>query len=432
MLKLITTISLFLFSFSVFAEKLTIVSVNNGDMVRMQKLASDFTKKNPGIELDFQFMEENVLRQKVTLDITNKGGAYDIMTIGMYEAPMWGEKGWLVPMNDLPSSFDIDDILPAVRGGLSHNGVLYAAPFYGESSFTMYRVDLFAEKGLTMPDKPTWGEIYKFAKALHNPPEVNGICLRGKPGWGENAAFIGTVANAFGARWVDDQWNPQLTGPAWTHAFSFYVDLVQNYGPKGAPNNGFNENLKLFNQGKCAMWIDATVAASFVTNKEESTVYNKVNFALAPSAVTEKGGWLWSWAIAIPAGTKKEAAAKKFIMWATSKDYIELVADKHGWANVPPGTRTSTYTNPMYLNNAPFARLTLAAMNAADPSMTGTLKPKPYIGVQFMTIPEFQAIGTEAGRQFSAALAGKKSVEDALESANKSAYKILKKGRYIK
>jgi sorbitol/mannitol transport system substrate-binding protein len=148
-------------------------------------------------------------------------------------------------MNDLPSSFDIDDILPAVRGGLSHNGVLYAAPFYGESSFTMYRVDLFAENGLTMPDKPTWGEIYKFAKALHNPPEVNGICLRGKPGWGENAAFIGTVANAFGARWVDDQWNPQLTGPAWTHAFSFYVDLVQNYGPKGAPNNGFNENLKL-------------------------------------------------------------------------------------------------------------------------------------------------------------------------------------------
>ena len=164
MLKLISTISLFLFSFSVFAEKLTIVSVNNGDMVRMQKLASDFTKKNPGIELDFQFMEENVLRQKVTLDITNKGGAYDIMTIGMYEAPMWGEKGWLVPMNDLPSSFDIDDILPAVRGGLSHNGVLYAAPFYGESSFTMYRVDLFAEKGLTMPDKPTWGEIYKFNK----------------------------------------------------------------------------------------------------------------------------------------------------------------------------------------------------------------------------------------------------------------------------
>ena len=125
-------------------------------------------------------------------------------------------------------------------------------------------------------------------------------------------------------------------------------------------------------------------------------LYNKVNFALAPSAVTEKGGWLWSWAIAIPAGTMKEAAAKKFVMWATSKDYIKLVAENHGWSNVPPGTRTSTYTNAMYLNNAPFARLTLAAMNAADPSMNGTLKRKPYIGVQFMTIPEFQAIGTEA------------------------------------
>ncbi len=424
--------TLLLFSVKVFAVDITIATVNNGDMVRMQKLSPAFTKANPDITLNWVILEENTLRQRVTTDIATKGGQFDVLTIGTYEVPIWAKDNWLVPLDDLGAAYDVDDLLPAIRNGLSYNGKLYASPFYGESSMTMYRRDLFAAKNLKMPDAPTWGEVYEFARAIHNPPNVYGICLRGKPGWGENAAFITTVANSFGARWFDEEWQPQFDTAAWNHALNFYVDILTHYGPPGASSNGFNENLALFNSGKCGMWIDATVAASFVTNPKDSKVHDQIDFALAPQAITKRGSnWLWAWSLGIPAGTKKEAAAKKFVAWATSKAYLELVAGQEGWANVPPGTRTSLYKNPKYLRAAPFAARTLEAIQSADP-ITGTLKPKPYVGVQFVAIPEFQGIGTRVGQEFSAALAGSVTVEKALRNAQQFTERTMKKGGYYK
>jgi len=399
------------------AETLTIATVNNGDMIRMQGLTDDFTAKT-GHTVEWVTLEENVLRQRVTQDIATKGGQFDIMTIGMYETPIWGKQGWLVSLDDLPESYDADDILPAMRGGLSVDGTLYAAPFYGESSMIMYRTDLMEKAGLEMPDAPTWDFVADAAaKMTDKDNEIYGVCLRGKAGWGENMAFITTVANSFGARWFDEDWTPQLDSPEWKEAVTFYNDLLTTYGPPGASTNGFNENLALFQQGKCGMWIDATVAASFVTNPEDSTVADKVGFALAPNkdGVSKRANWLWAWALAIPAGTQKEAAAKEFIEWATSKDYLALVAEKEGWANVPPGSRTSLYENPEYAE-VPFAKMTLDSINAADPNKP-TVEPVPYVGIQYVAIPEWAGIGTSAGQEFSAMVAGQQSPEEALQKA---------------
>lgn len=398
------------------AETLTIATVNNGDMIRMQGLTDDFTAKT-GHKVEWVTLEENVLRQRVTTDIATKGGQFDVMTIGMYETPIWGKNGWLIPLDDLSASYDVDDILPAMRGGLSYEGTLYAAPFYGESSMIMYRTDLMEKAGLSMPDTPTWDFVADAARKMTDRDnEIYGVCMRGKAGWGENMAFLTTMANSFGARWFDEGWNPQFDTPQWKAAISFYLDLMNDAGPPGAANNGFNENLALFQQGKCGMWIDATVAASFVTNPKDSTVADKVGFALAPdTGKGKRANWLWAWALAIPAGTQKEAAAKQFIEWATSKDYLALVASKEGWANVPPGSRTSLYENPEY-QKVPFTKMTLDSINAADPN-NPTVDPVPYIGIQFVAIPEFQGIGTAAGQEFSAMLAGQQSVDEALAKA---------------
>jgi len=399
------------------AETITIATVNNGDMIRMQGLTDDFTKKT-GIDVEWVTLEENVLRQRVTTDISTKGGAFDIMTIGMYETPIWGANGWLVPLDDLPESYDVEDILPAMRDGLSHDGTLYAAPFYGESSMLMYRTDLMEKAGLTMPEEPTWEFIREAARKMTDREHgINGICLRGKAGWGEGGAVITVVANSFGARWFDMDWNAQFDTPEWKEALTFFVDMMNESGPEGYATNGFNENLSLFQQGKCGMWMDATVAASFVTNPKDSTVADKVGFAMAPhkEGVSKKANWLWAWALAIPAGTQKEDAAKKFIEWATSKDYLALVASKEGWANVPPGTRKSLYENPEYAN-IPFAQMTLKSILAADPKHCCE-KPVPYTGIQFVAIPEFAGIATEVSQEFSAVYAGQQSVDEALAKA---------------
>ena len=412
------------------AGELAIATVNNGHMIEMQKLGSHFEQANPGIQLKWVTLEEGVLRQRVTTDIATQGGQFDVMTIGMYETPIWGGKGWLEEL-DFDAGYDVDDLLPAMRDGLSADGKLYAAPFYGESSMLMYRKDLVAAAGMSIEDNPTWGHVRQVAAAIHDPDQgVYGICLRGKPGWGDNMAFITTMANSFGARWFDEAWKPQLDQPAWEHAVRFYVDLLSQYGPPGSSSNSFNEILALFNEGKCGMWIDATIAASFITDPKQSKVADKVAFAQSPVAVTHKGAnWLWAWALAVPAGTQQAADAKTFIQWATSKEYIELVGKTNGWGSVPTGTRKSTYENADFLEAAVFAEAELKAIRSANPN-DSTLEPSPYVGVQFAAIPEFQAIGVKVGQQMSAALAGKVSVKEALKRSQRAADREMRKARY--
>jgi sorbitol/mannitol transport system substrate-binding protein len=398
------------------ADTLTIATVNNGDMIRMQGLTDDFTAKT-GHNVEWVTLEENVLRQRVTTDITTKGGAFDIMTIGMYEPPIWGKNGWLVALDDLSAGYDADDILPAMAGGLSYDGTLFAAPFYGESSMIMYRTDLMEKAGLSMPNAPSWSFIAKAAREMTDRDnDINGICLRGKAGWGEGGAFITAMSNSFGARWFDENWNAQFDTREWSDTLNFYYNMMSDAGPAGFATNGFNENLSLFQQGKCGMWIDATVAASFVTNPKDSTVADSVGFALAPdNGMGVRSNWLWAWALAIPAGTQKEEAAKQFIEWATSNGYIELVAANEGWANVPPGARTSLYANSNY-KDIPFAKMTLESILTADPN-NSTVDPSPYVGIQFAAIPEFAGIATDVSQEFSAAYAGQQSIAEALAKA---------------
>jgi sorbitol/mannitol transport system substrate-binding protein len=414
------------------AETITVATVNNNDMVVMQSLTDAFEQSHPDIQLDWVVLEENVLRQRLTTDIATGGGQFDVMTIGTYEVPIWAERSWLTPLDNLPEDYQVDDLLKSVRDGLSHDGTLQALPFYAESSMMYYRKDLFDEAGITMPDQPSWEEVREWASKLHNADqEQYGICLRGKPGWGENMALVSTMVNTFGGRWFDMDWQPQIDSPAWQEAVSFYVDLLSNYGPPGASSNGFNENLALFSRGNCAMWVDATSAAGKLFDADQSSVADKLGFAPAPIAKTPKGShWLWSWALAIPASSDSKDAARQFITWATSKDYVSLVGEREGWTSVPPGTRTSTYENPNYQESAPFAGFVLDAIQGADPT-DSTLEPSPYTGVQFVGIPEFQSIGTQVGQMIAAALTGETSVEQALQSSQRATERTMQRAGYL-
>ncbi|WP_374567511.1 sugar ABC transporter substrate-binding protein [Ideonella sp.] len=414
------------------ATELVIATVNNGHMIEMQKLGKNFEQANPDIKLKWVTLEEGVLRQRVTTDIATKGGQFDVMTIGMYETPIWGKKGWLTELKP-DANYDLDDILPAIRNGLSSGGKLYAAPFYGESSMLMYRSDLAQKAGIKFAERPTWDQVRDAAAKMNDPANgVYGICLRGKPGWGDNMAFITTMVNAHGGQWFDMGWKPQLETKPWKDAITLYVDLLKKYGPPGSSANSFNEILALYNEGKCAMWIDATIAASFISDPKQSKVADKVDFVQAPSAVTDKGAnWLWAWALAIPAASKNPDAAQKFINWATSKDYIKLVAKEEGWASVPTGTRKSTYLTREFRTAAKFGAAEQKAMLSANPN-DSTLPKSPYVGVQFAAIPEFQAIGIAVGQQMSAALAGKSTVDEALKASQTAADREMRKAGYYK
>ena len=412
---------------------LTIATVNNGDMIIMQKLSPKF-EKDTGIKLNWVVLEENVLRQRMTTDIATKGGQFDVMTIGAYETPIWAKQGWLTSLDDLGDTYDYKDLIPQVKDGLSLDGHMYAAPFYAESSFTYYRKDLFEKAGITMPEKPTYAQIAEYAgKVTDKKNGIYGICLRGKPGWGENMAFLGTAVNAFGGEWFDMKWQPQLTTQPWKDTIGWYLDVMKKDGPPGPTANGFNENQALFASGKCGMWIDATSGAGRVYDPKQSQVADKIAFTAAP--VTDKNpkasGWFWSWNLAIPTSTKHADAAKKFIAWATSKDYVKMVGESEGWVAAPPGTRLSTYASPEYQKAAPFAPTVLKAIETTDPKHP-TVNPVPYTGVQFVAIPEFQAIGTNVGQTIAGALAGQETGDAALKKAEATTERTMKQAGYPK
>jgi sorbitol/mannitol transport system substrate-binding protein len=414
------------------ATDLVVATVNNGHMIEMQKLTKSFEQANPDIKLKWVTLEEGALRQRVTTDIATKGGQFDVMTIGLYEVAIWARKGWLQEIQP-DANYDVADLLPPIRNGLTVDGKLFAAPFYGESSMLMYRKDLMDKAGIKIGDKPTWNQIRDAAAKIHDPKAgVYGICLRGKPGWGDNMALITTMVNTFGGQWFDMNWKPQLESQPWKDAIKFYVDLLSNYGPPGSSANSFNEILALFNAGKCGMWVDATIAASFISDPKQSQVADKVAYAPAPIAVTPKGAnWLWAWSLGIPAGSQKVAEAQRFINWATSKDYIQLVGKTNGWTAVPTGTRKSTYAIKGFLASASFALNERAAIDSANVS-DSTLPKSPYVGVQYVAIPEFQAIGIAVGQQMSSALAGKSTVDEALKASQAVAEREIKKGGYYK
>ena len=411
--------------------ELTVAVANNADMILMESLSAEFEATHPDIQLNWVMLDENTLRQRITTDIATHGGQFDVTMIGTYEAPIWAKKGWLVPMKDLPPNYDVNDLLRPVREGLSYRGQLYALPFYGESSITYYRRDLFASKGLTMPTQPTYTDIEKFARVLTDKPAgTYGICLRGQPGWGANVSTIATMVNTFGGRWFDEGWHATINTKPWKDAVGEYVRLLTQYGPPGANANNFNENLALFAGGHCAIWIDATVAAGILTDKRESQVANEVAFAPAPIAVTPIGAHtLWAWALGIAQTSKHRTEALEFVAWATSKEYVKRVGERKGWALAPPGTRYSTYNNAAYRASAPFSALVLNSINTVDPEHPSA-QAVPYTGIQYVDIPEFQGIGTAVGQIIAGVLAGRTSIDAGLASAQSLANRAVQQAGY--
>ncbi|WP_372440823.1 ABC transporter substrate-binding protein [Actinacidiphila acididurans] len=409
------------------SHSINVLMVNNPQMMDLQKLtAANFTKST-GIKVNFTVLPEDDVRDKITQDFSSQAGQYDVATISNYETPIYAKNGWLAPLTaqaKADTGFAQSDILPAMQQSLTYNGDVYAEPFYGESSFLMYRKDVFAAKGLTMPANPTWTQVADLAaKADGAQSGMKGICLRGQPGWGELIAPLTTVVNTMGGTWFDQSWNAQVDSPAFTKAVKFYVDLVRSHGEAGAPQAGFTECLTDMEQGKVAMWYDATSAAGSLEAKD-SPVAGKVGYVPAPVDRTKSSGWLYTWAWGVQKASKHQDDAWKFISWASGKGYENLVGQQLGWSRVPAGKRTSTYSNAQYVAaSSAFAKPTLTALEAANPSSPG-VQPRPAPGIQFVGIPEFTNLGTQVSQEISSAIAGRTSVDSALKASQSLAAKV--------
>src|SRR4051794_7693097 len=413
------------------SSSINVLMVNNPQMGDLQRVtATNFTKQT-GIQVNYTVLPENDVRDKISQEFSSQAGQYDVASLSNFEIPIYARSKWIAPLDSYVTAdtqFNQNDILKPMTTSLTaDDGKLYGEPFYGESSFLMYRKDVLASKGITMPDNPTWQQVADIAAKIDNAqPGMAGICLRGQPGWGQVFAPLTTLVNTFGGTWFEKDWTPKVNAPEFKAATQFYVDLVRTHGENGAPQAGFTECLNNLVQGKSAMWYDATSAAGSLEGGD-SPVKGKIGYVAAPVEKTKTSGWLYAWSWGIQQASQKKDNAWKFISWASSKQYEELVGKQIGWSSVPAGKRASTYENPDYLKVASaFAEPTKYAISTADPRNPG-LQPRPAIGIQFIDIPEFTDLGTQVSQYVSSAIAGQMSVDEALKRGQRLAQDVAER-----
>lgn len=415
---------------------LTVALAENPQMQTAEKLIDHFYAIHPDIKVRFQIMPENQLRSAVQRDVSQKLGEFDVVMIGAYEIPIWAKNGWisdLTPFMAQEAAWGGEDLLAPIRDLVSYRGKLFAAPFYGSSSFMFYRKDLFETAGLEMPTSPSWPQVAEFAKKLTNRDKgISGICLRGQQGWGQNLAPLTTVMNTFGGRWFDEKWAPALSDPKSSEAIHFYVNLVKKYGQPDAGNSGWQECMKLFTKGQAAMWYDDTVFAGPVLEQVAPNLRKNIGFAMAPTKEALPSGWLWAWGLSITPTSRNQDAAWKLISWLTSREYIRLAGEKSGWSQIPPGSRFSTYRIPEYQTaTTGFGALVKNSIAMADPRQATTRKV-PYSGVQYVSIPEFEQIGNFTSQQISRAISGSTTVDEAIRVSEAKIAEIMRNAGYLK
>jgi sorbitol/mannitol transport system substrate-binding protein len=412
-------------------DTINVLMVNNPQMIDLQRLTGAAFTRDTGIHVNFTVLPENDVRDKISQEFSSQAGQYDVASLSNFEIPIYAKSKWIAPLDGYTAAdtgFDQADILaPMTQSLTADDGRLYGEPFYGESSFLMYRKDVLDTAGITMPAKPTWSQVADIAARVDGrQPGMRGICLRGQPGWGQIFAPLTTVVNTFGGTWFEKDWTPKVNGPEFTSATRFYVDLVRAHGENGAPQAGFTECLNNLIQGNVAMWYDATSAAGSL-EAADSPVKGRIGYAAAPVDKTTSSGWLYAWSWSIQQASGKKDNAWKFISWASSKQYEELVGKDVGWSSVPAGKRASTYRNPDYLAQAQaFAAPTEAAISGADPRNPG-VQPRPAIGIQFIDIPEFTDLGTQVSQYVSSAIAGQMSVDEALDRGQRLAEDVAER-----
>ena len=423
------------------AQTINIALANNPISQALSKLAKE-KYKAAGVTVNIAVLPENDLRQKLTTEASTGGTSYDMFFIGPYEAASWAKNGWLenlepyfkaMPAGEL-AAYDRPDLIQGMVGSLAVDGQSFALPFYGESSFIMYNKDLFAAKGLAMPDEPTWDQIYELAKKINDPANgIVGMTMRGAPGWGMSGAPFVTIVNAFGGKFYDMNWNATVDTPEQRAAWAMYKNILRDAGQPDILSYTYNECIALMQSGKAGIYYDATSIAPALEGAE-SKVQGKVGYAMAPhQKMTTNTSWLWNWAMGInpKSSDAKKKATFDFMVWATSKEYAKMSVDLDPTgSSTPPAARTSTYALPAY-SKTPYAAMTVKALKAMDFTKP-TIDPVPYVGLQYIAIPEFADAGTQMTQFLADYVVDKITLDEAIKKTNDVFNQVAIDGGYRK
>lgn len=359
-----------------------------------------------GMKVEYEVYPENQLSDKLNIELGSGGQYIDVfMCRPLQEVQQFIQNGYLLEIGDLvnDTEFQFDDFIPAARDGYAYNGAndgkFYGVPLVTERQVLMYRKDLFEAKGLSVPTNLE--EFEACAAALNDPANgVAGVALRGKPN--PAVTMFSAFLYAFGGDFFDFETNKAtINTPEAVKAFTYYGDLLRNYGPTGVGNMHWNECAALFSTGGAAMDCDAdSIWASFCG--PDTDVYDKVGFAVSPTNAT----WnVCAWGLGISANSKNPDAAKAFMKWAAGVDMTKYIQ-----TSGISSARNSAWNDPACVANYPAELLEaikkgneIATKSYDRPMTTSVAAARDVIGTVITTAIEggdVQAAADKANADF--------------------------------
>ncbi|MBN7804527.1 sugar ABC transporter substrate-binding protein [Agrobacterium rosae] len=374
----------------------------------IQALLPEFTKET-GIEVQLEVVPESDITAKMLLEFSSGSGRYDLVQNNIIYIPGFVQAGYIDPLDDLanklPRYLDKADFVPGYLNTSIADGKLYGLPVYGESTFLMYRKDLFEKYGLQPPK--TFDDVTTAAKTIKEKSDgkIVGITMRGKQGI-ENVYVWAGWLWGYGAEFISKDGKSALGTEEAAKSLDAYANILRNYGPVGVANFGWEENRVLFQQGKAGMTMDATVNGAFNEDPSVSSVVGKVGYVPVPAQSDNLKGGSSSLAVHslyVTSASQQKEAAWLFASWATAKQQQIKSFDLAPNSGVTSqGAMNSDEFNKRY---GTFKEAMLASIARGNPQYLPTVQAA-------------NEIINNAGIAVSKAIAGTASAKDALAEAN--------------
>ncbi len=389
----------------------------------MQQLLPEFEAKT-GIKVNLVILPFSAMKEKQLIELTSRSSTYDVIGLDYRDVAGYGEAGWMVDLNPYISgktadpNLKLDDFLPTALQGLRWKGKLNGFPFYVESTMLMHRKDLYEQYGLSVPE--TWDQLYQNALKLNldtdndGNADFYGFTIRGRRAVGYNDYIWNGFLKSYGGSYFDKSWKPVFNSQAGVQALEMYVKLLKDCGPPDAPTQGYEEVMQTMMQGKTAQVIDATMLGAWLEDPKQSKVVGLNGWAFVPKGTARRGNSFFLMGVGIPAFSKKQEAAYKFIEWATSNGIQKRQIDQGAYM-----TRSSIVQSDEFRKAWPFADIMLQSLADSELDYTPIL-------------PEWAEVAEQVSIAVSSALIGEKPPKAALDEAAANVDGIMKKAGYYK
>jgi ABC-type glycerol-3-phosphate transport system substrate-binding protein len=389
----------------------------------IQEYLPDFEKAT-GINVEIEVYDEPTARQKLVLDATSGTGTYDVTSTSFWNVPEFVQAGWLQPLDEYINGakdewLHVEDLPQGAMDSMSIDGKLYALPHTIIGGMLFYRADVFQELGIQPPQ--TTEDVLAAAETIREKrPDMAAFTGRGAPTFASLGTELGW-AYGYDALLFDKDDRPQADSPEMKEAMTDFVTLMRDYGPEDAASLTFTQAGERFSSGQAAMMFDTSGFGTIFEDPAQSQVAGKIGYSLPTGPSGKPLQWLYNEGLAVTADSDNKNAAWLFLQWRVSRETTMKELTELGRTDVP---NLHVLESPEYEQYA-------AEHNVVDFTQMLPQTWENATAEHWPFYPQFAKIGDTFAQEISNAIAGSKTVDEALSAAQSELTAVMKDAGYI-